>query len=547
MKKIYSLFIFSILALTMFVGCQMPTDGTETTDTFNVSVNEDARTLVNVSTETSKALETVYVTVTVPEDYTKDDVIVSSPSVELTNVDTDETDKVVKSFIMPSNDVKITVDLDDYYIYYDGKLFKNLLYPKSMIDEKWIKECNLVKDTDYTWGDRTFNVTKSGVQKIIDALTYTITVNATHGTASYPKTAKVGEKVTIKVTADSGYVFNNATNAFAIPDTKVSDDKTTVTFTFEMPEKDVTINVTFKVATPTDDNGDGEEAEDPVDDTPTVDTDETTYGFVKTVNYTVVANGQSLPGTKTGAELIAIAKAKNLVKDTDYTIDGTTVTLTASGVEKVFGQIAKMYSISANASDGYFISGGKFEAGKTVTLPILLQDGTGSNAPTGLYLVKVHIKEGETELTDIPVTVTKDHKIQFTMPEKNINVFAEFCDIRYQTEYFDGYKARVKNYSDNEVTVVLCFNSKAYDNLDYKKISGKYVLEVDKLEKHFEDNTTKDAMYFTSLCDDYELSKDGTLNYNQYTFGVIDNGELKILKVKLGSFTYNPNQGLQSN
>ena len=51
MKKIYSLFILSILALTMFIGCQMPTDGTvnelaaeeettqtETTDTFNVSV-----------------------------------------------------------------------------------------------------------------------------------------------------------------------------------------------------------------------------------------------------------------------------------------------------------------------------------------------------------------------------------------------------------------------------------------------------------------------------------------------------------------------------
>ena len=29
MKKIYSLFILSILALTMFVGCQMPTDGTD--------------------------------------------------------------------------------------------------------------------------------------------------------------------------------------------------------------------------------------------------------------------------------------------------------------------------------------------------------------------------------------------------------------------------------------------------------------------------------------------------------------------------------------
>ena len=169
MKKIYSLFILSILALTMFVGCQMPTN--ETTDTFNVSVNE-SRTTVEVSSETSKALETVYVTATIPEDYTKDDVLVSvsSISVELKDVDTDKADKVVKSFIMPSEDVKINVDLDDYYIYYDGELFKNILYPKSMIDEKWIKECNLTETTDYIWGDRAFNVTKSGVQKIYDLI-----------------------------------------------------------------------------------------------------------------------------------------------------------------------------------------------------------------------------------------------------------------------------------------------------------------------------------------------------------------------------------------
>jgi hypothetical protein len=32
MKKIYSLFILSILALTMFVGCQMPTNTTQTVD-----------------------------------------------------------------------------------------------------------------------------------------------------------------------------------------------------------------------------------------------------------------------------------------------------------------------------------------------------------------------------------------------------------------------------------------------------------------------------------------------------------------------------------
>ena len=267
-----------------------------------------------------------------------------------------------------------------------------------------------------------------------------------------------------------------------------------------------------------DDTGDGEETEVPVDDTPTVDADEATYGFVKTVNYTVVANGQSLPGTKTGAELIAIAKEKNLVKDTDYTIDGTTVTLTASGVGKYLG-----YSLTVNASDGYAITGGGMkEAGKTVTLPITHRDGNDYKTPTEPYLVKVHIKEGETELTDIPVTITEDHKIQFTMPEKNINVFAQFCDIRYQFwEEELNYKACVSNVSGNEVMVALCFNCKAYDNLE--PVDEKYVLKVVNLE------TGKD-MCFTSLCDDYGI-------------GVIDNDELTILNGTV-DFTY---KGLQSN
>lgn len=258
-------------------------------------------------------------------------------------------------------------------------------------------------------------------------------------------------------------------------------------------------------------------------------TPDPTYGFTKTVNYTVVANGQSLSGTKTGAELIALAKAKNLVKDTDYTINGTTVTLTASGVEKYLGKTTEKYSISTNVNnDGYIITGGKFEAGKTVTLPIILRDGTGNTAPTEPYLVKVHIKEGETELTDIPVTVTKDHKIQFTMPEKNINVFAKFCGIRYQATRVTGYKAKVSNISDNEVVVVLCFNSEVYDNLNLKEVYGKYVLEVGNLG-------TRSEMFFTSLCDDYE-------------FGVIDSNGLTILEEGLpNQFEYSPNAGLQTN
>lgn len=285
--------------------------------------------------------------------------------------------------------------------------------------------------------------------------------------------------------------------------------------------------------------------------TTTVDADETTFGFTKTVNYTVVANGKQM--SKTGAELIALAKEKNLVKDTDYTINGTTVTLTASGAEKYLGKTTEKYSLSVNVSnDGYIITGGKFEAGKTVTLPIILRDGTGNTAPTEPYLVKVHIKDIESKDLDIPVTVTKDHKIQFTMPEKNITVFAKFCDIRYERQKSKDlfeYEAVVKNFSDSEVKAVLCFNCKAYDNLKEVPLDGEkyYVLELGNLE-HYVMNETKYTMYFTETkYGDYELIKTGTLDDKHYKFGVIDaNGKLTILETSDFMFIYQPNAGLQS-
>lgn len=339
---------------------------------------------------------------------------------------------------------------------------------------------------------------------------YTITVNATNGTVTLSKTeAKAGEKVFVEsISANEGYTAIGMEQKFQ------SKDGNAITLDFGnengkryfvMPECNVVITVTFKATTPA------------------VDADEATYGFVKTVNYTVVADGQSLPETKTGAELIALAKEKNLVKDTDYTIDGTTVSLTASGVEKYLG----LYSLSVNASDGYAITGGGMkEAGKTVTLPITHYDGTDYVTPTAteLYLVKVHIKEGETELNIEDVKV-ENNKITFTMPDKNINVFAEFCEIRYQTKKVDGYKARIWNLTDNEVTVVLCFDSKVYDNLEYREADGKYVLKVCDLKGH-------KIMYFTETeYGNYELSNDGTLDNKHYTFGVIDDNKLTILEL----------------
>ena len=247
---------------------------------------------------------------------------------------------------------------------------------------------------------------------------------------------------------------------------------------------------------PTDGTGNGAEA---VDSKPTVDADETTYGFVKTVDYTVVANGQSLPGTKTGAELIAIAKEKNLVKDTDYTINGTTVTLTEDGAKRFFGNTSggntssggdtstytvsvpsENYTTSSGSSYGLAIQNAPIDGyKKDDTVEILITNGnfdvnTGYGTPEELYLVKVYISDSESK-TDLDIDVTvKDHKIQFTMPDKNISVYASFEDVVCRavdveagdSDHFPNWFDVTTSNVDTDFQVALRFDTKEYDNLE---------------------------------------------------------------------------------
>ena len=353
---------------------------------------------------------------------------------------------------------------------------------------------------------------------------YAITIDSPHGTVELDKTkAKAGETVKLTITPDSGYVLDSL--SVKMSDTEItaeiSDDKTSATFT--MPKGNVSIEATFKTATgtptPTDDTG-NEETEAPVDDkptdtTPTVDADEATYGFTKTVNYTVVANGQSLPETKTGEELITIAKEKNLVKDTDYTIDGTTVKLTASGVEKYLGNTDNGNTSSGGNTPTYTVSvpNGNYSGvlgsnssyklviqnapangyKKGDTVEILITNGS-YNVSTGIwgtlegpYLVKVFIKEGKTELNIEDVKV-EDHKITFTMPDKNINVSAVIADMTPMIEKDNGqacdvkYRIPIHNKSKNTAHIVMFYDGKEFDNLTYNENYGKYVWDVCDLE-----------------------------------------------------------------
>lgn len=285
---------------------------------------------------------------------------------------------------------------------------------------------------------------------------------------------------------------------------------------------------------PTDGTGNGAEAVDstptetptgtPTDTTPTVDADEATYGFTKTVNYTVVANGQPLPGTKTGAELIAIAKEKKMVKDTDYTINGTTVTLTASGVEKFFGNTG-----DGNTSSGddtpitYTLVGEKDDAAKYVlanlpttdnpseyaeddTVTFSIKTKTGET-PTELYLVKVTIKKRYTgDVLDIPVTYNKEnHTVSFKMPDNDVMVRADFYDVSFEAVYDSTSNDTLVVYiysNELDFDVGMCFNEKTFDNLEC--IDNKYVFRVAKKQTLFYDVDGSYNCKITSTAKNYK-------------------------------------------
>ena len=223
MKKIYSLFILSILALTMFVGCQMnPEDVKDAlTTTYRVNVTENTyKDNVSVDNATPKAGDTVVITITVPADFSADDLDLSvelnGTTIETKPEESTESNEVKRSFIMPESDVVVTVN------------FEKKATPTDTQTE----------------------------------VTYTITVNATNGTVTLSKTeAKAGEKVFVEsISANGGYTAIGMEQKFQSKDGNVI----TLDFGnengkryFVMPECDVVINITFKATTPTDDNGDG--------------------------------------------------------------------------------------------------------------------------------------------------------------------------------------------------------------------------------------------------------------------------------------------------
>ena len=401
----------------MFVGCQMPTDDVKDilTTSYRVNVTENTyKANVSVDKVTPKAGDTVVITITVPADFSADDLKLSvmkgTETITFTDEEITENNKVKKSFTMPESDVEVTVNFE--------------------------KKATPTVDAEYT-----------------------ITIVAPHGTVELDKTkAKAGETVKLtKLEADDGYRLETMSIKKENGEDVTELDRKNQSFT--MPASNVTVTVNFKETTS---NGGS-------------------------------SNGGNTPMTYT------------LVGEPD------------SAAKYVLANLPK----TDNPSE--------YAEGDTVTFSIKTKTG---ETPTGLYLVKVTITErySADKILDVPVTVTKDHTVSFTMPAKDVMVRADFEDVVCRREEDDDYnfpnlfKVTTSNV-DTVFQVALRFDKKDYDNLE--PFGGKFIYEFRDLESaHFVgSNQWNFYIQLGKVSNVYD--KDNSENCNYYENPVvIYNGEM---------------------
>ncbi len=369
------------------------------------------------------------------------------------------------------------------------------------------------------------------------ATEYTITINAPNGTVEFDKTkAKAGETVKLtKLEADDGYTFKTMSIKKENGDDVTEVDRQNQTFT--MPESNVTVSATFEKT-----------------ETPKANE----YGFISSETYTVVfTNGSST--TMTGEALTNAAKDTGMVNGTDYTINGKTVTLTASGMAKIGSYLGN----GGNSSGGddtpmtYTLIGeednaakyilanlptienpSEYAKGDTVTFSIKTKTG---ETPTGLYLVIITIKKRYIgDVLDIPVTYNKEnHTVSFEMPDNDVMVRADFEDVVCRavdveagdSAHFPNWFDVTTSNVDTTFQVALRFDTKEYDNLE--RFNGIYKFELCNLIDIYDNpEDWKSGAYYSywfyiQLGKDHSVYDYNTKYYKYYENPVvIYNGEM---------------------
>lgn len=204
-----------------------------------------------------------------------------------------------------------------------------------------------------------FTSCQMNTEDVKDILTATYRVNVAENTykdnVSVDKaTPKAGDTVAITITVPADFSADDLKlsvmkNNEAVTVTDVESTETNkVKKSFTMPESDVVVTVNFeKMATPTDNTGDGEEVDEPKDDNDNKETEETVDGAdsepvdetptTEATSYKVVYNDQELKARLTLEQVNDYITQIPLVETTDYSIDKVkgVVTLTDSGYKKL--------------------------------------------------------------------------------------------------------------------------------------------------------------------------------------------------------------------
>ena len=384
---------------------------------------------VTADKQTAKYGETVTLTITPNEGYEFDQLTVMDGE---TQVDVTITTEGKYTFVMPAGNVEISATYKA--IYYDIVIVPpvsgNVTADKqtasygetvtltvtsdegyeldqlTVMDGETQVDVTITTDGKYTFVMPAGNVVISTLFKMVD---YAVTIQpAENGTVTADKaTANMGETVTLTITPNEGYEFDqltvmNGTTQVAV--TPAEEGK----YTFVMPAGNVEISATFKM---TDYAITIQPAENG-----TVTADKETAHIGETVTLTITPNE--------GYELdeIHIMNGTTQVAVTPAEEGKYTLVMPAGNV--VISTLFKMvdYAVTIQPAENGTVIADKQTAnmGETVTLTITPNEGYEFD--------QLIVMNGTTQ---VAVTITTDGKYTFVMPAGNVEISATYKAIDY--------------------------------------------------------------------------------------------------------------------
>lgn len=282
-------------------------------------------------------------------------------------------------------------------------------------------------DNKYTFTMPAADVT---VAATFEQVPYTVTKGTItgKGSISIDKTgAKYGETITVTATPATGYETASVTVS-GVTVTKTGDN----TFTFPMPDKDVTVNATFK----------GSEY--------SISTKAGKHGSISVVSkagYEATVTVTLTPDAGYNVDTITVTDAKgNTISTKSAGTNKYSFTMPASNVKVEASFVEVPYTVTLNKVYNGTASVNKTSAnyGETVTVTAKANDG--------YYVEYVYVADAKGK--SVAVTA-KNNKYTFTMPESDVKVTVSIVGQAYDilTDGIENGKVTVSNRGNSGSTI----------------------------------------------------------------------------------------------